>query len=252
MEEINVKKFELSDRVFMMSGLLALVVAISIIGGLVVQYKALPQNTLQDITVSGTGKAYSKPDVALVSFGVKTQALKSQDAVNQNNEKMNAVIKAVKDLGVQDKDIQTTNYNLSPVYDWTEGGQVFKGYSLDQAISVKIRDFDKINTILDASTVAGANTVGNLQFTVDNKEKALSEARALAIAEAKTKAQNIAMASGLTLVKIVNIYESGNDYPQPLYGMGATSKMDASSVAPSIQTGQSEINLTVSLTYRVK
>lgn len=251
MEEINVKKFELSDRVFMLSGLLVLVVAVSIIGGLVIQYKALPQNVLQDIIVSGTGKVFAKPDVAMVSLGVKTQALKSQDAVSQNNEKMNAVIKAVKDLGVAEKDIQTTNYNLSPVYDWTEKGQVFKGYTLDQAVAVKIRNFDKINDILDASTSAGANTVGSLQFVVDNKEKALSEARVLAIAEAKAKAEDMAKVSGLSLVKIVNVSEAKNNYPQPFYGMGITNASEKSAT-PDIQTGQSEIDLTVSLTYRVK
>ena len=217
------------------------------------QFQSLPQNIDQDLSVSGTGKVYIKPDIALVSLGVKTQALKSQDAVNQNNEKMTAITKAVKDLGVEDKDIQTTNYNLSPVYDWTESGRIFKGYSLDQAISVKIRNFDKINDILDKATSAGANTVGDLQFTIDDREKALSEARTKAISEAKVKAQNLARESGLRLVKLVNVYESNGYYPQPMYGMGDSAMAkEVSSVAPSIQTGQMEVSATVNLIYKIK
>jgi uncharacterized protein YggE len=253
MEEANIKKFELSDRVFILSGLLVLAVIVLIVGSLVYQFQALPQNIQQDLSVSGVGKIYAKPDIAVVSLGVKTQEIKSQDAVNKNNEKMALITKAIKDLGVADKDIQTTNYNLSPVYDWTEAGQVFKGYSLDQTVSVKIRNFDKINDILDKATTAGANTVGQLQFTVDDREKVLSEARTKAIEEAKIKAQNLAKESGLKLVKLVNVYESNNYYPSPMYGMGASDMAkEVSSVAPSIQTGELEITANMTLIYKVK
>lgn len=252
MEEQFVKKFELSDRVFMLSALLVFAVIISIIGGVMYQSKMLPQNQQQDLVVTGSGKVFTKPDIATVSLGVKTQALKSQDAVNQNNEKMTAITKAVKDLGIEDKDIQTTNYSLNPVYDWTDRGQVFKGYSLDQAITVKIRDFSKINDVLDKATTAGANTVGSLQFTIDDKEKFLSEARSQAIAEAKIKAQNLAKETGLKLVKLANISESSNNYPQPVYGMGSSAMLEKVSVAPDIQAGQMEMSVSVSLTYKVK
>jgi hypothetical protein len=253
MDEQFVKRFELSDRVFILSGILVLAVIGLIVGSLIYQFQSLPQNIQQDLSVSGTGKIYAKPDIALVSLGVKTQALKSQDAVNQNNEKMTAITKAVKDLGVEEKDIQTTSYNLSPVYDWTESGRIFRGYSLDQSISVKIRNFDKINEILDKATATGANTVGDLRFTVDDREKVLSEARTKAIAEAKIKAQNLAKESGLKLVRLVNIYESSNYYPQPGYGMGgADMAKEISSIAPSIQTGELEITANMTLIYRVK
>lgn len=261
MEELNMhsansaqaKKFELSDRVFILSALLLITVMISLVGGLVLDYKALPQNSLQDIMVSGSGKIFAKPDIALVSLGVRTEAAKSQDAVNQNNEKMSAIIKAVKEAGVEEKDIKTTNYSLSPNYDWTEKGRVDRGFVLDQSISVKIRNFDKINTVLDKAATAGANTIGQLQFTIDDREKFLSQARSEAIGKAKEKAKNLAKESGLKLVKLVNISESGDYYPQPLYGMGqAGIALEKSSVAPDIQTGESEINTTVTLTYRVK
>jgi uncharacterized protein YggE len=249
----EIKKIEFSDRVFWLSAILVLVVAFLVTGSIIYKFQSLPANSPQDFTISGTGKVYAKPDIALVSLGVKTEAIKSQDAVNKNNEKMTEIIKAVKELGIDEKDIQTTNYNLSPVYDWTErGGRVFKGYSLDQSISVKIRNFEKINSVLDKASEKGASTISDLQFTVDDMEKVRSEARIKAIADAKSKAKILAEQSGLKLRKLVNVSESNYYYPQPLYGKGGGAMESASSVAPDIQTGQLEINLSVYLTYKVR
>lgn len=245
----------MENRTFILSSVAVLVVAIFLAGILVYSFQSLPQNTPQDFTVSGTGKTYVKPDIALINFGVTAEAQKSQDAVDQGNTKMNAVVKAVKNLGIADNDIQTTNYNLSPIYDWTQnGGRKFKGYSLSQQITVKIRNFDKINSILDAVTVAGANDVGQLQFTVDDMEKVKTEAREKAIAEAKAKAQNMAKEAGLQLGKLTNISESyGGGYPVPMYADNALgAKAAISSIAPDIQAGQQEINVTVNLTYKIK
>ncbi len=229
------------------------VVAVFGLGYLWYSFNALPQNAPHEITVSGDGRAYAKPDVALIIFGAHTEAIKSQDAVSQNNTIMNAVTAAAKGLGVADKDIQTVGYDLQPKYNYTQnGGQVFVGYSLDQKIQVKIRNFDNINAILDGATKNGANTTGSLQFTVDDMEKVKSEARADAIKQAKEKASSMFDAAGLSGAKIVNISEGYNNYPQPMYATGLASPMAKDSVAPSIQTGQQEVDVTVTLTYRIK
>lgn len=236
------------------------------------QFGALPQNMPHEISVSGEGKAYMKPDIALISFGVTTKALKSQDTVNKNNEKMNAVIAAIKGLGIEDKDIQTTLYNLTPVYDYPrilmpdkavssgeisspiyiDGGRVFSGYSLEQQISVKIRDFDKINDVLDKASSNGATNVGELRFAIDNPEKVQAEARAMAITKAKEKLVDIKNQSGLKVGKLVNIFEGYNNYPQPMYLEGMGRAKDSASVAPQIQTGQQEVISTVTLIYQVR
>ncbi|OGZ70211.1 MAG: hypothetical protein A2904_00615, partial [Candidatus Staskawiczbacteria bacterium RIFCSPLOWO2_01_FULL_33_9] len=215
-------------------------------------FQTLPRNYPQEITVTGEGKIFLKPDVALVSLGVKTEEQKSVDAVNKNNEKMNAVIKAIKDLGVDEKDIKTSAYSLYPVYNYIESGRVFIGYSLDQQISVKVRDFDKISDVLDKATAQGANTISDLQFTVDDLEKARAEAREKAIEQAKGKAFVLANQAGLKIIKLVNISEGYAPSPQPIYGMGGASAVKEVSFAPDIQPGQSEINTTIYLTYRVR
>ncbi len=251
--EIKINRIEPANKVF----ILAIVLVVGVLGFLAAKltydFATLPQNYPLEITSVGQGKVFAKPDIALVSIGVQTQGMKSNDVVTENNTKMNAITTAIKNLGVEEKDIQTSSYNLSPVYDYTERGRVFRGYSLNQAVNVKIRNFDKIGDILDKATSLGANTVGDLQFTIDDQEKVISEARTKAIAEAKTKAGDLAAAAGLKIVKLVNISEGNAPSPQPLYGKGGGElDMVSSSVAPQIQTGQMEINSTVYLTYRVR
>jgi uncharacterized protein YggE len=115
MDEINNKKFELSDRFFMLIAILVLGILIYFVGQMVYQFKYLDQQTINQITVSGEGKAYVKPDIAKVSLGVETTGLTTAEVIEKNTAKMNAVIKAVKDQGVEEKDIQTANYSLSPL-----------------------------------------------------------------------------------------------------------------------------------------
>lgn len=252
----EIKKVDLSNRSYVLAAILAGGMVISYIGGLVFQFYTLPQNYPQQITVSGTGKFFAKPDVAMASIGVHAETIKSQDAVNQGNKIMADIISAVKDSGVDEKDIQTTAYNLTPNYDYTEAGRIFRGYSLDQRVNVKIRDFGKISEVLDKATANGANDVGDLRFTLDDPETAKAEARAKAIEQAKDKAESIFSQSGLKMGKLINVYE---DYgacgyggcPQPMYAMGGEMMKDAS-IAPQIESGQLEFSVTINLTYQAK
>lgn len=259
---------DVSDRMYKLPVTLISVLAVFLAGYLVYSFKALPQNTPREINISGEGKAIVKPDIAMISFGVTAKAAKSQDAVNQSNEKMNDVIKTVKGLGVEDNDIQTTYYSLSPVYGsdvqsvgvsdrsmiypYPVPNNKIVGYSLEQQIQVKIRNFDKINSILDGATASGANMVGSLQFTVDDMEKVRAEARGKAIEQAKEKAEMLGEQTGLDIEKIVNISEGyGGGYPVS-YGQGYAGVAMEKSVAPDIQPGQMEVVITVTLTYRVE
>lgn len=251
MEETK-KIIDLSDRFFTMVSLLIIGLVVVGVLGTAFEFSNLPQNAPQQINVSGDGKAYAKPDIAMVSLGMHTQGFVSQQVINDNNGVMNAVIDAVKNLGIDQKDIQTTSYNVSPVYDYTDRGRVFKGYSLDQQISVKIRNFDKISDVLDKATSLGATTVGDLQFTIDNPELVRADARAKAIEAAKTKAVELASQSGLKLGKLINISEGGSYAPQPMYAQASMLDKASASIAPSIQSGQLEVNSSVTLTYLLK
>lgn len=266
------------DKVFMLTAILVVGVLVFFVGEMFLQQKTIDQQNNYQITVSGEGKVYAKPDVALVSFGVTSQAATVADATKIGTDKMNAVIESVKSLGIDEKDIQTTNYSLTPVYDNyyaaptlvpTGGGlavssigsstimrtgTTLTGYKLEQNIQVKIRDFTKIGDVLSKSTANGANLVGNLQFTIDNPEQFREQARAKAIAQAKGNAQNLSKESGVRLGKIINVYEN---YTYPMaYSSNAKLGMGGgvaeSAPIPTIQPGQQEIDVTINLTYQVK
>ncbi len=251
-EVVTKKVVDLSDRFFGLVALLVIIIAIYFLLGMVYQFDNLPKNNPQQLNVSGEGKTFVKPDIAMVSFGTNTQGLVSQDVVDKNNTMMNAIIGAIKNVGVADNDIQTTGYNLNPTYDYTDKGRVFKGYSLDQQISVKIRDFSKISAVLDAAVAQGATTVGDLQFTVDDPIKAQADARAKAIAQAKEKAESLIAGTGLHIDKLLNISEGYSSVPQPMYNQSGGMMAEAKVAAPQIQSGQMEIDSNVTLTYLLK
>ena len=264
----NTNKFDFSDRVYQLIVGIIVVLAVFLLGVLYQQYQALPQNAPHEVSFSGEGRAYAKPDVAIINLGVTSQATTSQEAVNQNNQKMNAIIKVVKDLGIEDKDIQTTSYNLTPTYSSDRpmgaGGSVsypypypgvdtkISGYNLDQRLEVKIRDFDKINSVLDKAVANGANVVSGVQFTLDDPEKVKAEAREKAIVQAKEKASALMRQSGLGISKLVNVSEGYSPVPMPYYQGGYGGAAVKESMAPDVQAGQMEIYATVTLTYRVR
>jgi len=243
------------NKVFMLATVLVLGILVYFVGQMVYQFKFIDRQNANQITVSGEGKVYAKPDVAVVNLGVTTEGQTTADVIKSNTDKMNAVIKAVKDSGVDEKDILSTAYSLSPLYNYTEAkGRVFQGYTLDQNIEVKIRDFTKIGDILSKATAKGANLANNLQFTIDNPEQFKQEARAKAIEQAKANAQNLAKVSGIKLGKLINVYENYSPYPimYNTKALGLGGGAAESAPAPTIQPGQQEIDVTINLTYQVK
>lgn len=246
------RQLDLSDKVYKLVVAVIILVAVFYAGNLFYNFQTLPQNYPQEISISGEGKIYAKPDVAVLVLGVENKGAKISDIVKDNTSKMNKIITDVKGSGVDEKDIQTTQYTITPEYNWTEaGGRIFVGYVLTQQITVKIRDFEKVGTILDKAASDGANAIGDLQFTIDNPEAVQAEARQKAIDQAKEKAKTLAEQSGLKIVKLINVSEGGY-YPQPTYAKAAGLAMESLDVAPQIQPGQMEIDSTVTLTYRVR
>lgn len=257
------------NKGFKLATLLVVGILVLILGQLVYNQQVINQQNQNQITVSGEGKIYAKPDIALISLGVTTTAKTVADVTKNNTNKMNSVIDEIKKLGVDEKDIQTTNYNLSPVYENysipsnistgiemmypIRTGSTITGYRLDQNVQVKIRDFSKISDILSQTTAKGANAVGDLQFTIDDPEQFRQQARAKAIAQAKANAQNLAKSAGISLGKIINVYDGYSPvmYSTSKLGMGGAAT-DSAVPAPTIQPGQQEINVTVNLTYKVR
>lgn len=217
-------------------------------------------NNEDRFSVSGSGIVYAKADIANINIGFKTDVKKEASlASKESTEKMKSIISSLKDLGVEEKDIKTTNYSLRPVYKWTENeGQVLKGYEVSQSVQVKVRDLEKIGEVISESAEKGANQVGDVSFSIDDEYELKNEARELAITKAKEKAKLMAAQAGMELGRVKGVFEnSDNPYPTPMPMYANAMKemaMDGAmeEAVSTIQTGQNEIRVEVTLIYEVK
>lgn len=209
-------------------------------------------------SVTGSGTVYAKADIANITVGLKTGTKKTAaEATSESTKKMDAIIKSLKDLGIDEKDIKTTDYNLSPVYNWTEKqGQVLTGYEVSQNVGVKVRDLSKIGDVIAKTTEQGANQIGNVSFTIDDEYALKNQARELAITKAKEKAALIAQQTGMKLGEVKSVYESADNVVPVTAYTNAKMEMSAGAGvaldAPTIQTGQNEIKVDATLVYEVK
>jgi len=205
------------------------------------------------ISVAGEGKVVGKPDIGQVSLSVVSQAATVAVAQKSNTEKMDKVIKAMKDLGVEEEDLKTTSYSIYPRYQYTSGRSDIIGYEITQALEVKIRDLEKSGDILGQAAAAGANQVGSLSFTFDDPEKIKSEARQEAIGQAKQKAQDLAASLGVSLGKVTSFSEGSSDgtTPVPMYSAQEGYGVGGGGAAPDIQTGQNEVVVYVNIAYEI-
>ncbi len=235
--------------------LIILAVAAIVIVALVMANKV---NNQERFSVNGSGTVYAKADIANLEVGLKTGAKKTAaEATVESTNKMNDIISALKGLGIEDKDIKTSNYNLSPVYNYTQDkGQELIGYEVTQNLTLKIRDLSKIGDVISKTTEKGANQVGNVSFTIDDEFALKNQARELAIKKAQEKAELISKQSGLKLGELKGVYENA-DQAVPVMMNYTNAKMDSASIgggiaSPTISSGQNEIKVDVTLTYEVK
>jgi len=240
-------------------GILAILVAFLLIV-LIAYFSLNIKNKLEEtentLTVSETGAVYAKPDLAVAYFSVLTEAGTVAKAMEDNTKKMNDVISFIKEQGVEEKDLKTTTFNISPRYEWRDaetysGKRVLVGYEIRQTLEVKIRDLSKAGVIIEGSTSVGANEVSNLQFTVDNQEDLKKQARDEAISKAKAKAEELAKQLGVKLIRISAFSESTavpylTNMKESALGMGG-----GASDVPQIETGENKIEVQVFLTYEI-
>lgn len=217
------------------------------------------------ISVSGEGDIYVTPDIATFSFSVIEEDKTVAAAQDTATKKMNTILALVKNAGVDDKDVQTTGYNITPQYDYVQttacasgycppGRQVLRGYQVNQTVSVKVRDLTKAGDLLATIGSAGASNVSGLTFTIDNENVPKEAARKKAIQDAQNKAAVLARDLGVRLVRVVNFSENSG----PIYyaktlnaatGMGGSAE---SAPAPQIPAGQNHIVSNVTITYEIQ
>ncbi|MDD5050659.1 MAG: SIMPL domain-containing protein [Candidatus Pacebacteria bacterium] len=214
------------------------------------------------ISVTGTGDVSAVPDIATFSLTVTNSNKWATLAQDATTEKMNSVLKVLKDTyKIDDRDIKTTGYDIQPNYDYIQSvcsgiqcrpsSQVLRDYSVSQSITVKVRDTAKAGDIIAAVGQLNVNYLSGLTFSIDNQDALNEQARKKAIDQAKSKAEVLAGDLGVKLVRIVNFSENGN-YPIAYdRGMMASAPM-VEKVAPEIPKGENKITSNVTITYEIR
>ncbi len=211
------------------------------------------KQAVRQLTATGSGKVYLNPDLAYIFIGVRAEADAVGDALNQNNQKSQAVANSLKELGVDLKDIQTSAFNVMPQPQFDQQGKQTKTtYLVENTINVTIRDLSKLGTMLDVVVRNGANTINGIQFDVENKDAATSQARKLAIENARKQAVEMAAAAGVTLgdVQTLVVYSSSGPVPM-LEGKGGAAMASVASSVP-VAAGQMVLSMEANVVYEIK
>jgi uncharacterized protein len=244
----------MKGKLYLLVGILAMAVLVSACSGVAAAQTPQPSQAIspaRTISVTGSGKSYIVPDMATISVGVRTENKDAAKAVDENNTQTQEVIAALTGLGVAEKDIQTTNFSIYPQQQYDDKGQLTGTiYVVENTVQVTVRDLKKLGDLLGAAVNAGANSIYGIQFDVENKEEALSEARQNAVDNAAVQAQDLAQAAGVKLGEIQSL-STVSGYPSPIFsGMGGAAEAAAPQVP--IAPGQLTVSVDVAVVYSIQ
>ena len=234
-----------------------------------------PGNTL--LTISAEGKSFREPDMAVFSAGVTTQGQTAAEALAENSRAMTQVIAALRRAGIAERDIQTNNLSISPVYADPNrdammaarvSGQPYVppppeqqvpriiGYQANNNVSVRQRDLEDFGKVIDTLAAAGANQINGPAFQMDNAEPALDEARLDAVKSARARAELYAEATGLRIVRILSLSEGGGYYGPPpvIFARAASAGAPPPPPPPPpapVQPGELQMTTNVTVLYEL-
>lgn len=218
------------------------------------------------VSVTGKGEISVKPDVASFVYTVTEVGKTAGEAQDKTTKKSNAVIEALKNAGIEDKDIKTTSYNIYPKYDYVQtactqyscppGKSVISGYEVSQSVEVKVRNIEKAGDMLALVGGLNVSNVSGLSFVVDDMDALKAEVRKQAIIDAKEKAKVLSKELGVKFDNIISFYENNGDvYPvmsERMYDAYGAGTMSAVKVSPELPTGENKLTSQVTITYSIK
>ena len=203
------------------------------------------------IRVTGEGEVFVAPDVGYINIGVRSKGNTVSEAIASNNELAKSIQASLLEQGVEEKDIQTSNFNVYQQSDYDFNGNPTNiYYSVENTVNVTVRQIEKIGVILDASAKGGANNIYGVYFDVLDKTEALSTARLMAVQSAQAQALELAAAAGEELGQMISI-DSSTTSPEPFYGYGMGGGGGMAESVP-IASGQITVSAQVQLTYAIK
>lgn len=205
------------------------------------------------ISVGGEGKVTVKPDLGHVQLGVNVQRPSAKGARDAAAESMAKVVAAIKKLGIDDKDIQTTQVSLNAVYDYpNNSAPVLRAYQLTNSIAITVRDLSKITDVVDDAVTAGATSVDGISFDVADRTAAEAQAREAAAKDARAKADAYAKTLGLSIVGVAAVSEQVSTpvWYAPNYAASAGAGDKAAAPTP-VQTGSTDVTITVQISFLI-
>jgi uncharacterized protein len=208
--------------------------------------------------VNGDGKVNAVPDIALLSLGVESQQKSVAEAQKLANEAMAKLMKVLKDKGIADKDIQTQNFNINQVTQWSDKDRqsIVLGYRVSNTVIAKIRKISDAGTIIDAAAEVAGNAVrvNSISFTIDDPTPYYTQAREKAVKYAMEKAKQLSTAAGFKLGKLLYVSEGSSYYTPTVRNVYNKAGMDMAAPAPeptSISAGELEIQASIQMVFNI-
>lgn len=201
------------------------------------------------ITVTGTGRVTTAPDMATVSLGVTSRSATAADAMATMSTHLATVLENLKTAGIAPKDLQTSGLSLNPNVDYGRSGTdpaKIDGYTASSTVTVRVRALDALGTTLDAAVKDGVNTLNGISFGLIDPAPQTDEARRRAVADARHRAELYAEAAGVTLGAILDISEDGAASPRPMFRMA-----DSAVGATPVEAGEIDLGASVTIVWAV-
>jgi len=205
------------------------------------------------LDINATGEVTRVPDVAIITAGVVTRSATASGAIQQAATRMARVREALRQAGIADRDIQTSNISLEPQYTYANNQPPkLNGYAATNQLSIRFRDIENTGKILDALVAQGANQINGPNLTIDKPEAALDEARAKAVATGRARAELYARSLGMRIVRVVLVSESASSYPVPP-PMPMYARAEAAQAADTkLDAGEQKLQVNLAMTFELQ
>nr|PZN71364.1 MAG: hypothetical protein DIU55_09070 [Bacillota bacterium] len=217
--------------------------------------QAAEDNSVRTISVVGRGQLEVKPDTAVITVGVSEVRPTPIEAYNALSERINAVSQALMAKGVKEDDIQTSTFQLSPEYNWTqERGQELVGYRATNTLSITTQNLDKVAELIQVAVQAGANDLRGINFSVKNSDKLLEQALKRAVADAKAKAELVAGELGARVARVQSVSVQDQGSSPVMVWAEVRAEMDklAAQAPVPVYAGTTTFTATVSVTFELQ
>lgn len=237
-------------------GAVLIVAVAALFSGAVANAQTIENERL--VSVTGEGTVVGAPDMAMITLGVVSEAATARDALAANSQQMNGIITALKEGGMEARDLQTSGFSVEPIYSQPPADQdpsvqfrlEIVGYRVQNGVTLRIRDLTRVGAVLDQVVTLGANSISGPTFSVDDPAALEDQARGAAIADALRKGKLYAESAGLALGPIFRIEESFVQPPQPLGG-AVMMRMEAAQSDVPIEGGELTFKVQVAVSWRI-